>query len=155
MAGADSTAIALRAIFYYMMKNPSTLTKAQAEIDAAATAGSLSTPVKYNEASALPYLSAVIKEASRLFPSFQVSMQRYSPKQGITLSGIFIPAGLRVGMNPGVVQYDKGVFGEDAYEFSPERWLESEERSKAMDKAYVAFGVGTRTCTGKNVSLNS
>ncbi|KAF2801150.1 cytochrome P450 [Melanomma pulvis-pyrius CBS 109.77] len=153
MAGADSTSISLRAIFYYMMKHPETLVKAQAEIDAASAAGILSTPVKYNEAVALPYLSAVVKEATRLFPSFQVSMQRYSPKQGIELSGKHIPAGFRVGMNPGVVQHDKGVFGLDADKFNPERWLESEERSKAMDRSYVTFGVGTRTCTGKHLAM--
>ena len=55
-------------------------------------------------------------------------------------------------MNAMVVQFDKQVFGEDAHEFSPERWLESEERYRAMDKAMLVFGAGTRTCIGKHVS---
>jgi hypothetical protein len=58
-----------------------------------------------------------------------------------------------VGINPAVVQYDKGVFGEDAHEFKPERWLESEGRTRAMEKAVLTFGAGTRTCTGKNVCI--
>ncbi|KAF2710606.1 cytochrome P450 [Pleomassaria siparia CBS 279.74] len=153
MAGADSTAVALRAIFYYMMKHPETLAKAQAEVDAAFSAGTLSSPPKYNEVLALPYICAVIKESTRLFPSFQVSMQRYSPTHGIELSGKHIPAGYRVGMNPKIIQCDKGVFGDDADEFNPERWLESDQRTKAMDKAYIAFGTGTRSCTGKNLAM--
>jgi cytochrome P450 len=54
-------------------------------------------------------------------------------------------------MNAMVTQYDKGVFGEDPYEFRPERWLESEEQYWAMEKAMLVFGAGTRTCIGKHV----
>lgn len=126
--------------------------KLQTEIDAAFAAGEITSPVKYNDAIRLPYLTAVVKEAMRLFPSFQVSMQRLSPKQGIVLSGVYVPAGYRVGINPGCMHYNKEVFGDDAYEFRPERWLESEERTKIMERGLVTFGAGTRTCTGKNVS---
>lgn len=152
MAGADSTSIALRAIFYYTMKHPYTMQKLQAEIDTAFAAGQITSPVKYNDAIRLPYLNAVVKESMRLFPSYQVSMQRLVPKQGIVLSDVYIPAGYRVGINPGCIHYNKEVFGEDAYEFRPERWLESEERTKVMEKAIITFGAGTRTCTGRNVS---
>ena len=55
-------------------------------------------------------------------------------------------------MNPHIIQMDKSVFGQDADVFRPERWLESEERCKAMDRAYISFGVGVRPCAGKNVS---
>ena len=48
---------------------------------------------------------------------------------------------------------DKTVFGEDAEEFNPERWLESEERTREMEKYLITFGAGSRTCVGKNISL--
>lgn len=54
-------------------------------------------------------------------------------------------------MNAMVTQFDKNVFGEDADEFRPERWLGSEEHYWAMEKAMLVFGAGTRTCIGKNV----
>jgi len=54
-------------------------------------------------------------------------------------------------MNAMVTQFDKEVFGEDSFEFRPERWLESEERYRAMDKAMLVFGAGTRTCIGRHV----
>ncbi|KAJ4382557.1 Cytochrome P450 monooxygenase acrts1 [Didymella sp. IMI 355093] len=57
-----------------------------------------------------------------------------------------------IGMNAMAVQYDKEVFGEDAHAFRPERWLESEEKSRAMDRAMLVFGAGTRTCIGKHLS---
>ena len=153
MAGADSTSILLRSIFYYMMKNPSTMTKAVAEVDEAFDSGKLSWPPKHHEVVAsLPYILAVIKEASRYFPAFSVQMPRCSPPEGITLAGKFIPPGYAIGFNPHVVHMDKGVFGQDADVFRPERWLESEEQCKIMDRAYMSFGMGVRPCVGKNVS---
>lgn len=57
-------------------------------------------------------------------------------------------------MNAMVAQYDKTIFGEDSYEYRPERWLESEERWRAMDRAMLVYGAGTRTCAGKHVSVD-
>jgi cytochrome P450 len=56
-------------------------------------------------------------------------------------------------MNAMVTQFDETVFGKDAQEFRPERWLESEERFRVMEKAMLVFGAGTRTCIGKHVSV--
>jgi len=152
MAGADSTSITMRSIFYFLMKNPSKLTKVRTEIDAAFSNGTLSSPAQYNQASALPYLNAVVRESTRLFPAFSVSQPRYAPAQGIELCGKHIPAGFTVGLNPAIIHHDRGVFGEDALEFVPERWLESEERTRAMDKGILGWGAGTRTCVGRPVS---
>lgn len=152
-AGVDSTAATMRTIFYHLMKNPETMKKAQAEIDAAFADGTLSHPIMYNKAIKLPYLQAVIKEAARIYPAWQVPMPRVSPAQGLELSGIHIPAGFIAGMSPACVQRDKTVFGDDANEFKPERWLESEERTRLMERAMLNFGAGTRTCIGKHVSV--
>jgi hypothetical protein len=56
---------------------------------------------------------------------------------------------------------NKGVWGEDADEFRPERWLkgegEAEEEYKArlqrMNAAELAFGGGSRICMGRNLAL--
>jgi cytochrome P450 len=153
MAGADSTSITMRSIFYFLMKNPSKLEKVRAEIDTAFANGLLSSPVQYSQAAALPYLNAVVREATRLFPAFSVSQPRYAPAQGIELCGKHIPAGYTIGLNPAIIQHDRGVFGEDALEFVPERWLQGEERTRAMDKAILGWGAGTRTCVGRPVSV--
>ncbi|KAF1979975.1 cytochrome P450 [Bimuria novae-zelandiae CBS 107.79] len=138
---------------YYMMKNPTIMAKTTAEVDDALAAGKLTWPPKYQDVVAsLPYVCAVIKEASRYFPTFAVQIPRYALPEGITLNGTFIPPGFRVGMNPHIVQMDKSVFGKDADVFRPERWLESEEQNKLMDRAYLSFGVGTRPCAGKDIA---
>jgi cytochrome P450 len=152
MAGADSTSIALRSIFYFLMKNPETLAKARTEVDTAFSNGTLTSPVQQNQAIKLPYLMAVIKESFRVYSPFAIPSQRYTPEQGIVLCGTHIPGGWRVGLNPAVIHHNKEVFGEDAGSFRPERWLEKTEHVKLMDKCMMQFGAGSRRCTGQNVS---
>ena len=148
-AGADTTAIALRSVFYHLMRNPSAYTRLLREIDTASADGSLSDPVTYSEAVKLPYLNAVIKEAMRLHPSVGLHMPRTVPAGGATISGLFFPPGYRVGINAAVVHYDRDVFGPDADEFNPERWLKGDV--SRMARTTLTFGAGTRTCIGKNV----
>lgn len=54
-------------------------------------------------------------------------------------------------MNPAVVHFDQLNFGQDADEFRPERWLGPD--AAMMDRHMLAFGYGSRTCVGKNISL--
>ncbi|KAK3182230.1 Cytochrome p-450 [Lecanicillium sp. MT-2017a] len=56
LAGSDTTAISLRAVFYYLIKNPRCYEILQAEIDAADRNGKLSKHVSYAECLQLPYL---------------------------------------------------------------------------------------------------
>lgn len=132
------------------MRNPAAYEKLTAEIDAAIADGTLSIPVAYVEAVKLPYLKACINEGMRLHPSVGLTMPRVVPAGGATISGSYIPEGYRVGINGAVVQYDKDVFGSDAENFNPDRWIEG--NAVRMDKTMIQFGAGARTCIGKNVS---
>ena len=158
MAGSDTTAITLRAIFYYVLKSRNVYRRLQQELDAAR----LTLPISYKSAANLPYLNAVILEACRIHPGVGLPLERIVPEEGLTLpDGRFIPAGTIVGMNAWVVHGDRNVFGQDADSFRPERWLreegESEEefkmRLKNMKDADLTFGAGNRVCLGKNVSM--
>ena len=152
-AGSDTTAIALRAIFYYLLKNPQYYARMRQEIDEAEARGAFSPSVTYAEARALPFFQAVVSEALRLCPSVALSMPRYTPKGGATIAGEYFPEGVQVGCNAWVIHVNKQIYGEDAEQFNPDRWLISEERNKEMEKFLVTFGAGSRTCVGKNISL--
>lgn len=56
-----------------------------------------------------------------------------------------------------MAHYNTEVFGPDANEFRPERWMVDEgassERITQMDHYYLPFGAGTRSCIGKNISI--
>jgi cytochrome P450 len=148
-AGSDATTIAMRAVFYFLLCDNESYRRVQKEIDDATAAGSLSNPTQYSESLDLPFLCACIKEAMRLHLSVGLTMPRTVPVGGTTLCDRYLAQGYRVGMNAAVVHYDKSVFGVDADQFNPQRWLTGD--AKKMDKYLLYFGAGTRTCIGKNV----
>jgi len=90
----------------------------------------------------------------RLHPGVGFPLERYVPEEGLKVGDVFLPRGTIVGMNAWVVHHDRTVFGEDANEFRPERWIEAEpEELRMMEKCFLSFGAGTRTCIGKNISM--
>ena len=89
----------------------------------------------------MPYLQAVIKEAMRLHPATGLPLWRVVPDGGAEISGQYFPAGAVIGLNTWVAHYNEDVFGADAKQFRPERWLEAEKeggaRIKQMDNYYL------------------
>jgi cytochrome P450 len=170
-AGSDTTSIMMMAVFYYCLKNPSTMTRLCKEIDEAVRDGRLSVWATWKESQQLPYLDACIKEASRIHPPIGFPLERIVPSPGIKVDGIFIPSDTRVSMNPYSVHRSKEMFGEDADCWRPERWLCDDKMRKAMYNSlltvkiiahsvsdfssltiFYQFGAGHRTCLGKNIS---
>ena len=160
LAGADTTAIILRAVVYYTLKNPKVYKKLLEELDNA----NLRTPISYAATNALPYLNAVITESMRIHPGVGLLLERIVPEGGLPLSdGTVIPPGTIVGMNGWVIHQDKQIYGQDAASFNPDRWLrdvasgETEEdfqaRLSLMKATDLTFGVGNRICLGKNISI--
>jgi cytochrome P450 len=164
-AGSETTAISLGAVFYFLLKNPSKLAKLTAEIDAAAKSGLFSDGqtglVTFHEAQKLEYLDACIKEAFRLHPAAGLPLERIVPPQGAEIAGHFVKGGTLVGCSAWVIHRRPEIFGEDVDVYTPERWLaregfdkaEEERRIKGMDGMMIQFGMGPRTCIGKNISL--
>ena len=153
-AGSDTTAIALRAIVYFLCRHPQACEKMVAELDAVDAQRQLSDPISYKEASTrLPYMGAVVKEAMRLHPSVGLLMERHVPAGGLHIYGRHLPAGTVVGINPWVTNRDANVFP-DPEAFRPERWLDaSETELKRMESLWeLNFGWGSRKCIGRNIS---
>jgi cytochrome P450 len=128
-----------------------------AEIDEADRNKRLSTSVTFEESQKLPYLyvelahlhaptiltqppsQAVIKEALRMHPGVGFPLERYIPAEGATICGTELPGGTTVCANAAVIHMNKDVYGDDAAQFRPERWLEaSPEQSKLMDRSFLS-----------------
>lgn len=136
-AGSDTTAIFLRAIVYLLLKHPACHAKLVGELAQARREGRLSEIVTWKEARELEYLDAVVKEAGRLHPAVGFALERVVPSEGAELCGESIPGGTVVGINAWVAHRDKKVFGEDAEEFRPERWLVGKEERVAMERCLL------------------
>ena len=140
------------------------------EIDQLDREDKLSTIVTFAEANQMSYLQACMKEAMRMHPAVGQLLERVVPQGGFTIAGVWLPEGTILGMNPWVPSKDRSVYGNDADEFRPERWLEADASSlRLMERNFLAvsvgpwfcsniansqeFGSGARTCMGKNISL--
>ena len=127
------------------------------ELDEANAEGHLSIPlVTWSETKNLPYLEAVIKEGVRIHPPLSLPLERVTPASGLQLNdkhSTYLPGGTVVGINPFVLHRDKRIFGEDAEEWNPDRWLSAEEKlTKRMENNILTFGAGKRSCLGKNIA---
>jgi cytochrome P450 len=153
-AGADSTAMTLTGILFYLLKNPTVLSTLEQEIEAAKRDMLLSPNPKWEEVKNLPYLDAVIKETMRIFPVNASGLDRVVPDGGCSISGAFLPGGTVVGCFIDSVQRDVGVYGEDAGHFRPERWLDTDQEGvKKMNRTFLGFGAGKRICVGRHIAL--
>ena len=150
MAGSDTTAISLRSVIYHLLKNPEYKERLLEEIDTQRKQKKLSDIVTLEQAKGMPYLQAVIQEALRCHPAVGMSLPRVTPSGGIEISGQFIPQGTVVGANPWVVHRDREVYGPDAADFRPDRWLK--EDTGDMMRYFFTFGSGARMCMGKHLS---
>ncbi|KAH6661748.1 cytochrome P450 [Halenospora varia] len=159
-AGADTTSVAIKAVVAPLLRDSSRYKRLQAELDEAAKAcGSDSQPgatLAYSAVKNLPYLKACVKEGSRIHPSIVYQLPREVPSQGLDLEGFYISPSATISMSPLAQNRCKAIFGEDADEWKPERWLSdgnnSEENIRMMDKNLATFGYGSRTCVGKNLA---
>ncbi|KAH6977384.1 cytochrome P450 [Ilyonectria sp. MPI-CAGE-AT-0026] len=164
-AGSETTAITLSAVFYYLLRNKSAYQKLREELDEAARNNTFSDCetglVTFAEAQKLPYLHACIQEGFRMHPAPGLPMERIVPPQGVEILGQHIKGGTNVGVSAWQIHRRPEIFGPDVDTYRPERWLadpnedaeEEAKRIKKMSGMMFQFGMGSRTCIGKNISL--
>ena len=154
LAGADTTGTTFQAMFYYIISTPGAHDRLMAEIDDATRQGKLSSMPQYDEViTHCPYYVACVRESMRLCPSAPNIFPRIVSEPGLELFGKWAPAGTEITCNPWMVHRDKQFYGPDADEFKPERWMESEARTRELLKYNFAFGYGPRLCLGKDIAL--
>ena len=125
----------------------------QDEVDGFYTENKLTKPITYLQTQQLPVLQAVVKEATRLLPSIVFQLLRHAP-ENFSVRGYHIPAGTPVGISPIAQNRDREIWGDDADEFLPERWLKDEASAKYLDSSNMTFGgSGPRMCVGRNIAL--
>ncbi|CZT17471.1 related to pisatin demethylase [Ramularia collo-cygni] len=152
-AGADTTSIAMGTCLYYIVRHPDVYQKVQKEIDEYYEQNSLQRAITYQQTQELPYFTAAAREAMRLIPSITYQLPRVMPEE-MVVAGRSIPAGTHVGVSPIAANRNKSVWGLDANEFKPSRWLESEEKTRYLNANDMTFGGhGARMCIGRNLAL--
>ncbi|WOG96964.1 hypothetical protein DCAR_0416303 [Daucus carota subsp. sativus] len=153
IAGKDTSAGTLTWFFYMLCKHPLIQEKVAREVRAATQTESSFTDEfheKLTEAALdkMHYLHAALTETLRLYPAVPVD-GRAACEDDI------LPDGLEVKKGDGVtyMAYAMGrmpsIWGEDAEEFRPERWLDNGVFKPESPFIFTAFQAGPRICLGK------
>ena len=144
-AGHETSATALLWWSWLLATHPEAQARARAEVDAV-LAGRVPTA---DDAATLPWLSATLKEAMRLYPPVAALMTRRLTR-AVVVGGVRLPARTLVRVTPWLLHRDPRWWPE-AEAFRPERFLEG--APEIPRGAYIPFGLGPRVCLGQHFAV--
>ncbi|CCO31117.1 hypothetical protein BN14_05151 [Rhizoctonia solani AG-1 IB] len=146
VAGGDTTSNTLSGLCYQLAIHPQYQHKLQEELDAHApfdsSEDSSDLVARYESVKGLPYLNACIKETHRLQSVVGTGLPRVVPQgKTFTFRDQTFKAGSVVSV-PSFTTNRSKIWGQDADEFRPERWLE--DGAGVLNKYLVPFSMGPR-----------
>ncbi|KAF7338062.1 Cytochrome P450 monooxygenase CYP63 [Mycena venus] len=157
IASRDTTAALLTFVVYFFSMHPAVCDRLRDEILAAL--GPEECPT-YDTLRSMKYLRSVLNEALRLFPSLP-SIARTSLDTPLVIpasnqQAFYFPPQALVRTLPLLLHRRHDLWGDDADEFRPERWLETATMEKVQTTPfmYCPFWGGPRICIGQEFALN-
>ncbi|KAM7266513.1 hypothetical protein ACFE04_004410 [Oxalis oulophora] len=159
IAGKDTTATTLSWFLYLMCKYPEIQDRIAKEVreatgvNDASSFDEIASRITEEAVDKLQYLHATLSETLRLYPAVPVD-PKLCLKDDILPDGFNVNKGDVVMYMPYAMGRMKYVWGEDAEEFKPERWLDDKGvfRQESSFK-FTAFQAGPRICLGKEFAM--
>ncbi|KAI0370635.1 cytochrome P450 [Pilatotrama ljubarskyi] len=163
IAAVDTTSSALSMILSLLAQHADVQAKLRDELHAACSQGRY---LEYDELVSLPYLDAVCRETLRLYPMApyrfretreDVVLPLSEPirgRDGTLISEIPLPKDTTVFVGIMSANTNKAIWGPDAHEWKPERWLSplpetvSEAKIPGVYSNLMTFWGGGRACIG-------
>jgi len=145
--GADTTVSTLSSFVLAMVLYPDVQKKAQAEIDRVVGTDRLP---NFEDRSHLPYIDAIIKEATRWLPVLPMCVG-HETSEDVTYNGFRIPKGAFLLPAVWWFLHDPETYP-DPETFDPERYIEPRNEP---DPAIHAFGYGRRVCPGRYMAADN
>lgn len=148
----EATGVALTNIFFNVARHPHVWNKLRAEV--------LKLPpgleITYETLKSMEYLQAVINETLRLNPSIGTTSRIALTDTTLPVGGgstgdtpIYICKGDVFSVSFYSLHRRKDLFGEDAEEFKPNRWVDGQPPRWA----YLPFSGGPRVCIGQQMAV--
>ncbi|KAJ5083645.1 hypothetical protein N7456_013072 [Penicillium angulare] len=155
-AGHETTESSLVWAIYLLAKHPELQQKLRAEIRENIPAIDSGTEVTNADLKRIPLLHAVCNETLRIFSPVRLTMREAACDT--YLQDTAVPCGTKVMISSCATNIDETLWGPDASEFNPYRWLRKNEEGNweflheggAMSKyAMLTFSQGHRSCIGQ------
>lgn len=151
VAGHETTSGALSFALFYLSRDPEILARAQAEVDQILGPDRDTEPT-FEQVAKFRYLRRVLDEGLRLWPTAPAFAR--SPRETTVLSTghTMRPEDWAIVVLP-MMHRDPAVWGEDADQFDPDRFLPENARGR-QPHSYKPFGTGERSCIGRQFALH-
>jgi cytochrome P450 len=154
-AGRDTTSSLVCSVLLSLARNPEAWQRLREE--AIAAFGAFEQPTAEINVAGLKanaYLQGVLRETLRLYPSLPIN-SRQAVRDTILPTGgglsgkapLAIPAGTALAFPIYVLQRRVDIWGADAAEWRPERWLSPKAQPAGLN--YIPFSAGPRHCPGR------
>lgn len=152
IAGSDTTGNTHTHVVDILCRHPDRLRKLQEELDAA-----FPSPLPpdfvapFSQCRDLQFTQGVLYETLRLRTTVSVGLPRVVVKGGATVCCQLFKEGTVLSVPTYTIHRDERIWGPDALEFKPERWIG--DARFPLERYFLGFSYGPRTCIGRNVAF--
>ncbi|KAJ7905904.1 cytochrome P450 [Mycena leptocephala] len=158
LAGRDTTMHVTTMVIYFLSIHPDVCARLREEV--ITHVGPTRRPT-YDDIKDMKYLRAVINESMRLYPSVPFNVRESIrattwPSPDPNEKPIYIPAGAKVPYSAFMMHRRPDLWGPDAEEFSPDRFLDERLKKYLLNNPFqfLPFNAGPRICLGQQFAYN-
>ncbi|KAH8157886.1 hypothetical protein CIB48_g10361 [Xylaria polymorpha] len=153
-AGHETTSTSVTWAIYMLSKFPKVQERLRQEIRENLPSIDSDADITSLDIDHMPYLNAVCNEVLRYYAPVPITIRESA--QETEIMGQKIPKGVRVILAPWATNFDKSLWGPDAHEFNPDRWMPTSADDKkaasggaTSNYAFMTFLHGPRSCIGQ------
>jgi cytochrome P450 len=157
LAGRDTTTNSITLAVYMLAEHPDVLRRLREEI--LEKVGETRQPT-FDDMREMKYLRAVINETIRLYPAVPFNIR--TTNRPVVLPGkyggkpMYYPANSKAPYSIFLMQRRKDLWGPDAHEFDPDRFLDDRVRKYITPNPFIflPFNAGPRICLGQQFAYH-
>lgn len=149
-AGHETTATALTWAIYLLCKHPKIQSRLREDIRATLPSPDAEQDLSDSALDSCTYLHAVCSEVLRLYAPVPITLREAA--KDTSLAGHFIPKGTAVMICVWAINTSTAMWGSDAKEFNPDRWIgpgRAGSGGAESNYAFLTFLHGPRSCIGQ------
>ena len=150
-AGHETTATTLTWAAYRLCKHPEIQSRLREEIRSnLPSIDDDSQDITSEDLAQLPFLHAVCNETLRVHPPVPITLREAA--RNTSILGQYVPRGTKIVMSPSATNLSTALWGADAAEFNPERWMgpgRANTGGATSNYAFLTFLHGPRSCIGQ------